>query len=83
VRKINLDSEALAALNAEGAELKEPPKPLPDEAVQIIHQQVARVVFGLSMRPTFKQQLLAFVSFAAIKSSWAADHFQRMQKVKT
>lgn len=80
--KINLSPEALAALNADGAEIKAPPKPLSNKTIQIIRMGVARVLFGPTMRPNFNSQLLTFVSFAAIKASWAADHWQRMQTAK-
>lgn len=77
--KITLPPEALAALNAESDEpIKAPPKPLPMAVQRLIHEQVAKAVHGPSMRPTFKQQLLHFPSYAAMKAVWAADHFQRM-----
>ena len=77
IRKISLDPEALAALNADRVvPLKAPPKPLSAKAVQAIRKQVAEALFGPSMKPTFKQQLLTFSSFAAVKASWAADWWQ-------
>ena len=83
MRKISLDPEALAALNAEGTIMPVGlPKSLPDDVVQVIRKQIAGTVFGPSMKPTFRQQLFTFVSFAAIKASWAADNFQRMQRRK-
>ena len=80
MRKISLDSEALAALEADGAVKFD--KPLPDKAIQIIRRGVAKAIFGPTMKPAFKSQLLTFVSFAAIKASWAADHWQRRQRIK-
>jgi len=80
--KIELSPEALAALNAEGAELKAPPKPLNPMGVHACRRAVARAVFGPTMKPTFKQQLLAFPSYAAVKAVWAADHFQKVQTAK-
>lgn len=77
MRKISLDPEALAALNADGAELKAPPKPLSHEVIQVIRRQVAETFFGPLMGPTFKQQLIGYSSFRAIKAIWAADNFQR------
>ncbi len=82
MRKITLSPEAMAALNAEDAELKVPPKPLPDKAIQMIRKRAVKTLFGPSMKPTFKQQLLTFPSYAAIKASWAADHWQKMMEVK-
>lgn len=81
VRKISLDPEALAALEADGAVKFD--KPLPDKVIRVIRQSVAKAIFGPTMRPRFRPQLLTFVSFAAIKSSWAADHWQRRQRERT
>ena len=83
MEKINLDPQAIAALNAEGAELKAPSKPLSDKAVQIIRRSVARTVFGPSMQPTLRQRCRMWTSFAAIKASWAADNFQRRYHERT
>jgi hypothetical protein len=78
MKKVSLSPEALAALNADNPEpLKAPPKPLSKKAVQIIRMHVAEVLFGPTLKPTLKQQLLGYSSFAAIKAGWAADHFQR------
>jgi hypothetical protein len=83
VRKISLTPEALAALNAESTEPVRPaPQPLPPMAVQVIRKQIAEAVFGPSMKPTFRQQLLAFSSFSAIKAGWAAAHWQLKMKEK-
>ena len=83
IRKISLPPEALAALNADRVvPLKAPPKPWPLKAQMVIRNQVAKTFFGPSMRPTFKQQLLTFSSFAAVKASWAADYWQRKQTAK-
>ena len=81
IHKISLPPEALAALEADGAVKFD--KPLPDKAIRVIRQGIAKAVFGPSMKPTFKSQLLTFVSFAAIKASWAADHWQRRQRERT
>ena len=80
--KITLPADALAALNAEGAELKAPPKPLNPMVVYACRRTVARAVFGPIMHKIFKQQLLTFVSFDAIKAHWAANHFQKMGKAR-
>ncbi len=81
--KINLTPEAIAALNADAdVPLKAPPKPLPPRAVQVIRKQIAEVVFGPSLRPTFKQQLLGFSASRAVHASRAADHFQRMARAR-
>ena len=77
MKKISLDPAALAALNAESPKPIRSPKPLPDKMIQIIRRGLAVTLFGPTMLPTFKSQLLTFSSVAAIKTSWAADHFQR------
>lgn len=74
IRKITLDPEALAALEA-NVEVKFD-KPLLGKVIRTIRQGLAKAIFGSTMKPTFKSQLLTFVSFAAIKASWAADHWQ-------
>ena len=80
IRKVSLSPEALAALEADGDVKFD--KPMSNKAIQIIRQGVARAIFGPTMRPAFKPQLLSFVSFAAIKSSWAADWWQLKMKEK-
>jgi len=80
VRKISLDPAALAALEKDGAVKFD--KPLPPKVVQIIHKRVMKALFGPSMKPTFKQQLLQYSSFAAIKASWAADYWQNKMTEK-
>lgn len=80
IRKISLDPAALAALEKDG-DIKFT-KPLSVKTIQVIRKRVAKTLFGPSMRPTFKQQLLAFASFAAFKASWAADYWQRKQTAK-
>ncbi len=80
IRKISLDPETLAALEADGAVKFD--KPLPAKAIQVIRQGIAKAIFGPTMRPAFKSQLLTFVSFAAIKVSWAADYWQLKMKEK-
>ena len=77
MKKLSLDPKAIAALNAEGAELATPSKPLSNETVNVIRRGMARAVFGPTMMPTFRQRCLMWTSGAAIKASWAADHFQR------
>ncbi len=83
MEKITLSPEAMAALNAGGAELKAPPKPLPMKAQRVIQERIAKTLLGPSMKPNFKQQLLTFPSYAAIKASWATDHFQRRYRERT
>ena len=80
IRKITLDPKAVAALEAD-TEVKFD-KPLSDKAIQVIRKQIAKTLFGPSMKPPIKGQLLTFVSFAAIKSSWAADWWQLKMKEK-
>ena len=80
--KITLPDEALAALKADGAKLKAPFKPLDPRIIYACRRTVARAVFGPVMRHLFKEQLLTFVSFDAIKSPWAADYFQKMGKAR-
>lgn len=83
MEKISLSPETLAALNTESDEpLKAPPKPLSNKAIRIIRKRIVENLFGPPMRPTFKQQLLVFVSFAAVKSSWAADYWQMVYERK-
>ena len=81
--KINLDPTTVATLNAEGAKLAAPPKPLSNKMIQVVHNWVAKVLFGLSTEPTFKQQLFVWSSHAAIKASWAADYWQGRQRERT
>jgi len=80
MKKISLSPEAMAALEKDSAVKFN--KPLPDKALKIIRMIVAESVFGPTMKPKFKQQLLYFSSFIAIKSSWAADHFLKMMEKK-
>lgn len=81
--KINLTPEAIAALNADAdVPLKAPPRPMPTQIVQLIRRQVAEVIFGPSLKPTFRQQLLRFSASRAIKACWAADNFQRMARAR-
>lgn len=80
IRKITLDPEAVAALEAD-TEVKFD-KPLSDKTIQIIRKVLAKTLFGPSMKPPIESQLLTFVSFAAIKASWAADYWQLRMKEK-
>ena len=80
MRKVNIPPEAKAALEKNGAVKFD--KPLSTKTIQIIRRVVAREVFGPAMKPTFRQQLLAFVSFAAIKAGWAASWWQLKMKEK-
>lgn len=75
--KITLTPEQMAALETEGTKLVQP---LSQEILMVIRRRVVSALYGPSMRPWFKHQLLAFVSFAAIKSSWAADYWQLKMK---
>lgn len=72
MKRITMTPEAMAALNANG-----PIRPMSDKMIQVIRKGVARAMFGPTLRPTFRWQLLTFSSFAAIQASWAADNFQR------
>jgi hypothetical protein len=74
VRKITLDPEALAALEAD-TEVKFD-KPLSGRAVNIIRRGMARAVFGPTMMPRFRQRCLSESSYVAIKACWAADWWQ-------
>ncbi len=80
IRTVSLSPEALDALEADG-EIKFD-KPMSDKAIRVIRRSMARKVFGPTMMPTLKPQLLTFVSFAAIKASWAADWWQLKMKEK-
>lgn len=80
MRKISLNSEALAALEADGKVKFN--RPLSAKMIQTIRQSVARRLFGPAMRPTFKQRLLTFSSFVAFKVCWAADWWQLKMKEK-
>ena len=80
IRKISLDPEALAALEADRAVKFD--KPLSDKTIQVIRKVLAKTLFGPTMRLRFRPQLLTFVSFAAIKASWAADYWQLRMKEK-
>ena len=83
MKKISLSPEALAALNAESDEpIKVPPKPLPLKAQNIISMGVREAMFGPTMKPSLRSRLLMWTSHAAIKASWAADHWQKMQTAK-
>lgn len=81
--KVNLPPEALAALNKTSDEpvIKAAPvMVLPERAQRVAHAQVMHSLFGPSMKPTFRQQLLHYSSFAAIKASWESDEFSRKMK---
>lgn len=80
MEKISLPPEALAALEADGKITFD--KPLPPKVIQTIRQNVARRLFGPTMKPTFKQQLLTFPSYAAFSACWAADWWQLKMKEK-
>ncbi len=82
VKHLALNPQAIATLNAAGAKLKAPAKPLSDKAVQIIRRSVARTVFGPSMQPTLRQRCRMWTSFAAVKAGWAAAHWQQKMKEK-
>ena len=80
MKKISLTPEALAALNADSDEPIEAapaPKVLPKAIQRVLHEHVARAVFGPLMGPTVRQRLTLWTSHAAIKASWAADNFLR------
>jgi len=78
--KLSLPPEAIAALEADGR--TKITRPLSDKEILIIRKIAARTLFGPSMRPTFKQQILTFSSFAAIKTSWVATYWQKIQRMK-
>lgn len=80
IRKISLDPEALAALEADGKIKFD--RPLSAKVIQTIRQSVARRMFGPTMKPSFRQQLLTFPSYAAFKACWAADWWQLRMKEK-
>ncbi len=79
-RRITLDPEALAALEADGAVKFD--RPLPPKVIQTIRQSVARRLFGPTMTPTIKQRLLTFPSYSAFNACWAADWWQLKMKEK-
>jgi len=83
MKKISMSPEAMAALKADGGVVK-PRKTLrlPDVSLIRIRQGMARIMFGPSMKPTHRERLLQFTSFAAIKASWAADYWQSQQSRK-
>ena len=80
MRKISLNSESTAALNAEGVK---PSKPLSPLVVHVSRKQVMVAGFGLSMTATLRQQLLSYTSFRAIKACWASVLWQRRQRERT
>jgi len=81
IKRVSLSPEALAALNADEVVVK-PRKKLSQKAQRTTSMKARELLFGPTMKPTFKQQLLTFSSFAAIKASWAADYWQRQQTAK-
>lgn len=64
-RKISLSPEAMAALQSD-EKVVDFSKPLSPKVVRIIRKQIMQNVFGPNMRPTFRQQLLQFVSLGVL-----------------
>jgi len=81
MKVISMNPEAMAALqSAEGSVAKKKSTlRLPRESLARIHTDIAWVMFGEAMQPTFRARLLMYSSFAAIKHHWAADNWQRKQ----
>ncbi len=79
-RKVHLPPEALAALEKDGAVKFK--KPLSVKTLNVIRKWVAKTLYGLSMKPTIRQQLLGFPSYRAIAAVWAADWWRLKMKEK-
>ena len=59
VHKVSLDPAALAALNAvSDTPIKALPKPMSAKMINVIHNRVAKTLYGLLMKPTLRQQLI-------------------------
>ncbi len=84
MKKISMNPEAMAALQSAEGEVAKPRKAIriPQVSAARIRQDMMRVMFGESMKPTNKARLLMWTSHAAVKAAWAADHWQKMQAEK-
>lgn len=80
IRKVSLDPAALAALEKDGDVKFTRPPPL--KAQRVIRERVLKALYGPTMKPTFKQQLLGFPSYRALTAVWAASYWQRQQTAK-
>lgn len=87
---ISLGSEAMAALKSAEGEVSKERKlartgghteviRIPRVSALRIRNDLLRAVFGEAMAPTFRDRLLMYSSFAAIKHHWAAYHWQKMR----
>ena len=80
--EIHLSEDALAALKATGYEPPIETPPLPRWVQVELREQVRETFFGPSKKPPFRVQCLGWTAFRAIKSVWAADHWERKMKEK-